>query len=99
MTYKISGLEPSQFRHLVGLSDEQLAAHNAARIIADKDRGFPCRVTLEDAPAGESLILLHYTSHDVTTPYRSSYAIFIREKADIRPSSRIERRPSSRGAR
>ena len=82
MTYKITGLEPSQFAHLVGLSDEELARHNAVRVTADKDRGFPCRVTLEDAHAGDSLILLHHTSHDVTTPYRSAYAIYIRENAD-----------------
>lgn len=82
MTYKISGLEPSQFAHLIGLSEEELARHNAVRVTADKDSGFPCRVTLKDARAGESLILLHYTSHDVATPYRSAYAIFIRENAD-----------------
>jgi hypothetical protein len=81
MTYKISGLDPSQFAHLIGLGDEELARHNAVRVTADKDRGFPCRVTLDDARAGESLILLHHTSHDVTTPYRSAYAIFIREEA------------------
>jgi len=82
MTYKITGLEPSQFAHLVGLSDEELARHNAVRVTADKDRGFPCRVTLEDAHAGDSLILLHHTSHDVATPFRSAYAIYIRESAD-----------------
>ena len=81
MTYKISGLEPSQFAHLFGLTDEQLERYNAVRVTADKDRSFPCRVTLEDARAGETLILLHYTSHDVATPYRSAYAIFVRESA------------------
>lgn len=82
MTYKISGLEPSQFAHLVGLSDEELARHNAVRVTANADRGFPCRVSLEDARAGETLILLHHVSHDVATPYRSAYAIYIRENAD-----------------
>jgi hypothetical protein len=82
MTYKISGLEPSQFAHLIGLSDEELARHNAVRVIAEKDRGYPCRISLEDARAGETLILLHYTSHDVATPYRSAYAIYVREGVD-----------------
>jgi hypothetical protein len=82
MTYKISGLEPAQFAHLIGLSDEELARHNAVRVTADKDRGFPCRVSLEDALAGERLILLHHTSHDVATPYRSAYAIYVRENAE-----------------
>lgn len=81
MTYKISGLEPAQFAHLIGLSDEELAQHNAVRVTANADRGFPCRVSLEDAKSGETLILLHHTSHDVATPYRSSYAIYVRERA------------------
>lgn len=82
MSYKITGLEPSQFAHLIGLSDEELAAHNAVRVTANADRGFPCRVSLEDAKAGETLILFHHISHDVATPYRSAYAIFIREIAE-----------------
>jgi hypothetical protein len=82
MTYKISGLQPSQFSHVIGQSDELLAAHNAVRVTAGADRGFPCRVSLEDAKAGETLILLHHVSHDVATPYRSAYAIFVRENID-----------------
>ena len=81
MTYKISGIDPSQFSHLIGRSDGHLAAHNAVRVAAHADRGFPCRVSLEDARAGETLILLHHVSHDVATPYRSAYAIYIRENA------------------
>src|SRR3546814_9133402 len=45
---------------------------------ATADRGFPCRISLQDAGAGEELILLHHTSHDVATPYRSAYAIYVR---------------------
>ena len=48
------------------------------RVVAAADRGFPCRISLEDARAGEELILLHHTSHDVETPYRSAYAIYVR---------------------
>ena len=79
MTYRITGLDPKSFAHLVGRTDEELAAHNAVRITAESERGFPCRISLEDARAGESLILLHHTSHDVATPYRSAYAIYVRE--------------------
>lgn len=86
MTYKISGLDPVQFAHLAGLSDEELAAHNAIRVTATADRGFPCRISLEDAREGETLILLHHTSHGVATPYRSAYAIYIRENAREAPS-------------
>lgn len=81
MTYCIEGLKPEMFHAYFAMADDELVRHNACRITADADRGFPCRVSLEDAKAGETLILLNYTSHDVATPYRSSYAIYVREHA------------------
>lgn len=81
MTYKISGLSRQPFEHLIGANDSQLAQFGALRVMAEADKGWPCRVSLEDARAGESLILLHHVSHDVATPYRSAYAIYIRERA------------------
>jgi hypothetical protein len=78
MTYKISGLNPDRFAPLFALDDAELAAINARRVTATADRGFPCRISLDDARAGEELILLHHTSHDVETPYRSAYAIYVR---------------------
>ena len=81
MTYRITGLAPTDFAPLFALDDAELAARGAKRVTANADRGFPCRISLEDAKAGESLILLHHTSHDVATPYRSSYAIYVRENA------------------
>lgn len=78
MTYSIRGLSPDQFAPLFAMNDAELAARNARRVIAATDRGFPCRISLDDARAGEALILLHHTSHDVATPYRSAYAIYVR---------------------
>jgi len=79
MTYAITGLGPEPFAPLFAMSDADLAARGARRVIADADRGFPCRISLEDARAGEELILLHHVSHDVATPYRSAYAIYVRQ--------------------
>jgi Protein of unknown function (DUF1203) len=79
VTYRISGLDPHPFAALFGMSDEELAARNARRVMATADRGFPCRISLEDARTGEALILINHTSHDVATPFRSSYAIYVRE--------------------
>ena len=81
MTYRITGLEPSQFAHLVGLSDEELAHHGAVRMIADSAPGFPCRIQLDDAKAGEPLLLVNHVSHDGNNPYRASHAIFVSETA------------------
>lgn len=81
MTYRIEGLDPARFAHLVGLTDDELAGYGAVRVVATADRGFPCRIGLDDARAGETLILLHHVSHEVATPYRSAYAIYVREGA------------------
>ena len=82
MTYRIKGLEPQQFAPLFALSDAELAARNAVRVTAAASQGYPCRITLEDAAEGEELILLHHTSHDTDTPYRSAYAIYVRRDVD-----------------
>ena len=82
MTYRIHGLSPEPFAALFALTDAELAERRALRVTATTDRGFPCRVSLEDAHAGETLILLNHISHDVETPYRSAYAIYVREAAD-----------------
>lgn len=81
MTYKISGLDPAQFAHLVGLSDEALALHGAARMTADAKPNFPCRITLDDAEVGETLLLVNHVSHEGNNPYRATHAIFVSESA------------------
>lgn len=96
MAYHISGLDPAPFA-----DTDALIAAGAIRVTADQPNAFPCRITLEDAEAGESLLLLNYISADVDTPFRASHAIFIREGAaeapryiDVVPPL-IERRATS----
>ena len=79
MTYRIQGLSPEPFRPLFGLPDAALAERQALRVTADDVFGFPCRITLEDAAPGETLILLNHVSQEAATPYRASHAIFVRE--------------------
>ena len=81
MTYRITGLSPTAFYHLVGASDAALAERGAMRVTADSKPGYPCRISLEDAEPDETLILFNHVSHDVATPYRSSYAVYVREAA------------------
>ena len=38
-------------------------------------------MTLEDAPIGEPVLLVHHVHQDAHTPYRASHAIFVRERA------------------
>lgn len=81
MSYKIMGLQPQAFSDYWMLSDVELAARNFHRVRADNDRGFPCRVSLQDAGAGEILLLLPFVHHDVPGPYRASGPIFVRQAA------------------
>lgn len=81
MTYAICGLPPARFAHLFCLSDAELADRHAVRVTASSSSGFPCRISLEDAAAGDTLILLPHVSHDVATPFRSAFAIFVRDVA------------------
>ena len=60
----------------------------ARRVVAAADRGFPCRITLDDAAPGESMILLNHISHDVANPYRSAYAIYRSRERRARPAVR-----------
>lgn len=84
MTYTIAGLDPAQFQPLFALDEEQLAARGARRVRA-AGPGYPCRVSLADAEAGDSLILLNHVSHDVAGPFRTAYAIYVREDAEPAP--------------
>ena len=81
MTYRITGLDPSSFSHLIGLSDAELDEHGAVRMTADSRPGFPCRVTLDDAEPGETMLLLNHCSHEGNNPYRATHAIFVSESA------------------
>ncbi|WP_447726909.1 DUF1203 domain-containing protein [Sphingomonas koreensis] len=82
MSYVIHGLDPAPFRHLYGLSDSELAAQGAVRMIADAKPGYPCRVTLEDAEPGSAVLLVNHEHLPVDTPYRSRHAIFVAEGAE-----------------
>ncbi len=81
MTFAIQGVDPIQFAALFGLPDDQLAAHRAVRRTATERPGFPCRVILDDASIGTSMLLVNHVSHDAANPYRASHAIFVTEGA------------------
>jgi hypothetical protein len=42
---------------------------------------FPCRIQLDDAREGESLLLVNHVSHEGNNPYRASHAVFVSESA------------------
>ncbi|MFC7291775.1 DUF1203 domain-containing protein [Hirschia litorea] len=79
MSFRFHALSPEPFQFLFSLSDEALVSHKAVRYTATACPGAPCRVSLEDARVGESLILVQYAHLPVNSPYASSHAIFVRE--------------------
>lgn len=81
MHFQISGLPLNRFAPLFAMSDQELARHDAVRVIADRSPGFPCRISLQDAEIGERLLLLNYEHLAVASPYRSRHAIYVREAA------------------
>jgi hypothetical protein len=81
MTYAITGLPVEPFQRYFGLSDEELAKHNMVRMTADSPIGFPCRVLLEDARPGDTLLLLNHEYQPAQTPYQGRHAIFVNERA------------------
>ena len=94
MSFRIKGLSPHPFRHLFGLSDEELAKHGAKRYVADSTPGYPDRIEVRDAEPGETLILLNYTHQPADNPYRASHAIFVREGAET-PYDRTDEIPDA----
>lgn len=77
-TYRVKGLDPTPFKPLFGLSDNELAERGVVRMTVT-DPTFPCRVSLTDRHIGETVLLLNHVSHEVANPYRASHAIFVTE--------------------
>jgi len=83
MDFRITGLPVEPFIPFFSMSDAELLAHGARRVVAkaeDAPLMQPCRVSLRDSEPGEVSILLHYPHHVApTSPYRASGPIFVRE--------------------
>lgn len=79
--FQFVALPIEHFTHLVSMTDEELESVGARRMEVDEHPGFPCRVSLVDAPVGERVILTHFQHHDANSPYQSAGPIFVREVA------------------
>lgn len=78
MSFRITGLSPEPFTALFSMDDTQLHARHARRVVAQAGGGYPCRISLTDASAGDELILVNHEHLAVDTPYRSRHAIYVR---------------------
>ena len=76
-SFRIRGLPASDFSPLFAMSDSELEHHGAKRMVA-RDGGYPCRVSLTDAAPGDTVILVNYEHHRTRSPFRSSFALYVR---------------------
>ena len=83
-SFQLTGIAHEQFEPLFCMSDEQLKQHGAVRRFATESPGYPCRVTLQDAEAGEELLLLPYLHQPAASPCRASGPIYVRRGAKRR---------------
>ncbi|MFO1058482.1 MAG: DUF1203 domain-containing protein [Dongiaceae bacterium] len=79
MRLRITGLPAADFAPLFALSDAELAARGALRVVADAPHAYPCRVSLTDAAPGDALLLVNYEHQPAATPYRSRHAVYVRD--------------------
>jgi hypothetical protein len=77
-SFRLVGLDPTPFMPLFELPDGELAWRGIRRVVADPGSTLPCRVSLEDASAGEELLLLPFEHQPARSPYRASGPIFVR---------------------
>lgn len=78
MSFVVAPLSVEPFAPLFGLPDAELAARGVIRRTVDGP-GSPCRVSLQDAEVGETVLLMNYEHQPADTPFRSRHAIFVRE--------------------
>jgi len=79
---------PAARFQVTGLDPSTLDLSEAVRLFVDSHPGYPCRVSLEDAAVGETVLAFHYLHHDTESPYRASGPIFVRVgavRADLAP--------------
>lgn len=81
MDFRVTGLSLEPFRHLYGLTDEELARQGVHRIVVDASPGYPDRIEMRDGKVGERFLLRNHICHDAATPYRATHAIYVREGA------------------
>lgn len=76
--FQTAGLAPELFTPLFDLSDADLRALGARRVVADAPDAFPCRVSLVRAPVGTELLLVNFAHCEApASPYRASGPIFV----------------------
>ncbi len=78
--FRCVALPAEAFASLSEWDDAQLRNRGARRMTVDAHPGFPCRITLEDAQVGETVLLLSHEHQPADTPYRACGPVYVRER-------------------
>lgn len=81
MTFQIHALSSTPYTALFSLTDSELNQRNIVKTIVEEQNSYPCRVSLEDADIGETVILVNYSHLPEASPFQASHAIFVRQHA------------------
>lgn len=81
MAFQVSALPEREFADLFAMDEGELRQRGATRYVADRKPGFPCRVSLEDASPGETVILTPFVHQPADSPYKASGPVFVRSGA------------------
>ncbi len=81
MSFRISGLPVSLFQPLFALNDSELLRRGAERRVTKAGDDYPCRVSLDVAQPGETVLLLSHEHQPAPSPYRSAGPVFVRQSA------------------
>ncbi len=79
MSFQIHALPYEQFEPYFNFDEDELSAVGAQLKTVKTSPGTPCRVSLDDAKVGETVLLINYQHQSAPTPFQSSHAIFIRK--------------------
>jgi hypothetical protein len=80
MDFRIQGLRRDAFAHLIDQAPDVLRRSGAERLTVDSSPGYPDRITLDDVPAGETVLLLNHQHQPADSPFQASHAIYVRER-------------------
>ena len=80
MAFIIQGLDPSLFGSLFDQKQAAPSPNRGTVYQVDAQPGFPCRISLDDVPIGEEVMLVSYQHHAADTAYAQCGPIFISAK-------------------
>jgi len=77
MAFYIRGLDPDLFADLHRLDDDALRVRGVERVRVPEKPYAPCRISLDDAEIGQSVLLLNFDHQPAQTPYQQQGPIFV----------------------